>query len=254
MASLRRRDAAPPDRHRVYEQLSRKVVDGEWRRCVAIEAWLADMRPDSRRPVPPGVIFLPFAKLPPVLDGNLSDATWREALSIDLTSSAEDPRATRVFLASDERYLFVALDCQADAADEETGVHDRARDADMLGVDHVDLCLDMDRDYCTGWQISVDRLGRGADRVDGDPGWNPTWYLATRRRAGGWLAELAIPLQELTAARPLVDRSMSAFLLGIRRPSARGMCQVWPQKAGETLRWQCCGYLLPAIHNPRAAH
>ncbi len=244
-ASMRRRAADPADRQRIYKLLKNKVVSVDWRRCIAIEAWLADLQPDPRRPMPPGVIFVPRTSVPPVLDGKLDEPLWGDAATLQLAAPrANDRRSTLVRVATDEKYLFVGIDCEGGEPHLESHPSPGPRDADIGEVDHVDLCLDVNRDYSTGWQISVDCRGWAGDRVDGDPDWNPKWHLATQGRPTGWMAELAIPLDELTAELPLTDRCSSTWLAGMRRSMAGADTQTWPNGAGAGLPWQRCGYLV----------
>lgn len=248
LASARRRVAAPEDRHRIFKLLQSKVADVEWRRCVAIECWLADLQPDPRRPVPPDVVFVPRTRIPPVLDGHLTEPAWRETATVELTSAEPRGTATTVRIATDDLFLFLAFECKGGASSTEAMPQSSQplamRDADLRAHDHVEIYLDVDRDYGTGWQISVDSAGRAADRVDGNPAWNPTWYLATQRNADGWIAELAIPLKELSTDIPVQDRCASTWLASFRRKHAVDSVQTWPGSAGGDFSWQRGGYLV----------
>ena len=64
------------------------------------------------------------------------------------------------------------------------------------------LLLDVDRDYATWWQLSVDHRGRPAASCFGDATWNPQWYIAAGGDESWWTVEAAIPLAELAPHGP----------------------------------------------------
>ncbi len=68
----------------------------------------------------------------------------------------------------------------------------------MLGQDRVVMELDLDRDYQTSYQLSVDCRGQAFDACCSDASWNPRWHIAHNPGALGWTVEAAIPLSELS--------------------------------------------------------
>jgi hypothetical protein len=161
---------------------------------------------------------------PPLLDGLLAEEMWHTRAPT-LTLGSSDPSAhplTRLWLAYDDRFLYVAVDCQSSIAamhgDPQAATQQLGGGAstaapisptashlpDRIGpdVDHWRLRLDIDRDYQTWFELSVDEQRRIADRLCDMPGWNPRWAVAHRQNRTGWQTEAAIPLSELTLSPP----------------------------------------------------
>ena len=109
----------------------------------------------------------------------------------------------------------------------------RTRDADLGAFDRVRLRLDVDRDYATAYELTVDRRGWPGDRCWEDAAWNPRWFIAAKQTpkrstqhdsadgAASWSIEAALPWSELTDAAP---RRGAAWTLGVERlaPGAAG--------------------------------
>jgi hypothetical protein len=47
------------------------------------------------------------------------------------------------------------------------------------------LLVDLDRDYITWFELTVDSRGRTADRCGEDASWNPEWYVAASEARPG---------------------------------------------------------------------
>jgi hypothetical protein len=62
--------------------------------------------------------------------------------------------------------------------------------------------LDIDRDYTTAFELSVDHRGWTHDSCWGDTTWDPTWFVAAASDDLAWTAEVAIPLVELANEAP----------------------------------------------------
>ncbi len=183
-----------------------------WRDCLAAELWLANKNAMPVMPKPLAVCKLTDAR--PHLDGKLDDACWKNAKPMELkvTSSASDkPDDAKAFgtqyktesmFCYDERYLYLAVKCDHPAGKKVEPVAKRTRDADLSGHDRVDVLIDLDRDYQTYYRFQVDHRGCLAEDCWGDKTWNPKYHVAFNATDTGWVAEIAIPLVELTGDRP----------------------------------------------------
>jgi hypothetical protein len=142
----------------------------------------------------------------PKLDGRLDDPLWQSAKSVRLTAAAGQtgPPSTAV-LAFDEEFLYFAVSCQKmDGVDYSATEEPRPHDSDLFRQDRVTLQLDVDRDYATWWELSIDHRGRPATSCFGDATWNPTWFIAAGGDESWWTVEAAIPLAELAPKKPAV--------------------------------------------------
>ena len=100
----------------------------------------------------------------------------------------------------------------------------RARDVDLAQHDRVSLKLDVDRDYTTAYELTVDNRGWTYDSVNGDATWNPTWYVAAANDESSWTVEAAIPLSELVDKPPT---ARDVWALAVRRTIPRTCYQTW---------------------------
>ena len=75
----------------------------------------------------------------------------------------------------------------------------RSRDAALEAFDRVRLLVDVDRDYATCFELTIDSRGWTRDACWGDVGWNPEWFVAAGESDGQWVAEAAIGLEQLGA-------------------------------------------------------
>jgi photosystem II stability/assembly factor-like uncharacterized protein len=174
-----------------------------WKSCTAAEQWLLD----RKGPPPKKLLSVVTALEKPTLDGRLDELLWQVAKPVALTGigqgSAELPAAA--VLAHDHEFLYVAISCRkAAGCDYQADQQPRPHDSDLAGRDHVRLCLDVDRDYATWWELAIDHRGFPAASCAGDPTWNPQWFIAVGGDADWWTVEAAIPLVELGPRKPQV--------------------------------------------------
>lgn len=152
-------------------------------------------------PIP--VFNLPQSGSKPFLDSVLDDACWQNAEEIRLRSGGT--RADRsqpdclVMLAWDSQYLYIAarverVDTRAVPPEKLT---DRHHDADHGVKDRVEILLDVDRDYSTGYQFTIDETGQGSDQCAQITRWNPVWHIANDGDQQVWRFEAAIPVSEI---------------------------------------------------------
>jgi hypothetical protein len=110
-------------------------------------------------------------------------------------------------LAYDDDYVYVAVACHAEhlhpdaLASRSSSI---VRDHDLTNVDRMRLTIDTDRDLMTEMQLQVSDAPRTHDAIDGHRGWQPTWYVDTRRADNQVTIEMAI------LRRDLVDLPITA--------------------------------------------
>jgi hypothetical protein len=218
----------------------------------------------------PPVLWCVRARVRPRLDGRLDDAVWREAKQVALASALHDDAdwPAVVMLAYDDEYLYLAARCRepppaagtrppptvpaqgvgsrpdgggvSDAA--ESKAHPRRpRDGDLSAYDRVEFMFDIDRDFATYYHLAVDRRGWTFDRCWEDQTWDPQWFVATRREAGSWTVEAAIPLKELTGKPP---KRRDVWALGVQRVVPGVGFQSWTTPAAAAVLPDGFGYLV----------
>ncbi len=141
----------------------------------------------------PQVVVARRAESPPRLDGKLQDSCW-----LSRVPSTADPAPLRV--AYDEDYVYVATTFDANELGPDSMAaltSPTARDQDLTAVDRMRLRIDTDRDLMTAMQLQVSTSGRTHDSIDGNPRWQPTWYVATERLGERVNIELAILRRDL---------------------------------------------------------
>ncbi|MEX2186051.1 MAG: hypothetical protein WD875_04620, partial [Pirellulales bacterium] len=231
-------------------------LGASWAQAAEAEQWLS-----SRRGKPPVAVWsCAAAHEKPFLDGKLDDALWRDAAVVPLAAGA----GGELRLAHDGEYLYVAglfptaVDgAGTDAVDSAGGGVERSairrgdrrgdgRDADLTDRDHLELSIDIDRDYVTSFTLAVDAAGSTFDRCERDATWNPQWFAATRRESNQWSVEAAIPLAELTRSPPPPGTIWAVAArrfqpgVGIQSATAETSPQVGPGAFG-WLQWESPG-------------
>jgi hypothetical protein len=183
-----------------FESLLSLGADHPWSAAIAAENWLPQMRgnPTNR------IVKIIKAAKPPVLDGRMDDEVWQSTRAVTLVPASDrDTAATRVVLAYDEEYLYVAASCRRSTGLEYApSDKPRLHDAIPTNTDRLQLTFDLDRDYATGFQFTIDHAGRLAENCFGDPHWNPNWFVAAAGDELHWTTEVAIPRAELTPQAP----------------------------------------------------
>jgi len=156
----------------------------------------------------------------PLLDGVLDEKLWLAA-----KTQAWGGNSSQIRLAYDEEFFYLAIRCRK-VADEKyvSEKLPRSYDADLAGQDHIRLSLDLDRDYATYFQFSIDHRGQTADRCWLDTSWNPRWFVATSSDDTAWTVEAAIPWSDLTDKPP---QPHAAWALALMRQPATGKPKAW---------------------------
>ena len=176
-----------------------------WHQCALVESWLQGDR-DEKPPKPVTRCLRTDER--PRLDGVLDEQLWKAALPPAPTRSSTlqtslTTDSTQINLAHDDEFLYLALRCKKFAQVAYVANNSpRSYDADLSEQDRVRLLLDLDRDYGTYFQFSVDHRGWTADSCWHDGSWNPRWFVAAGGDNTAWSVEAAIPWVELCPQAP----------------------------------------------------
>lgn len=212
-----------------------------WRRAAQSEMWL------TNRIAPPDfpTAACALAAVPPELDGLLSELCWQQADEIPLRSPLKSDSSSPqglIFVCCDAEYLYVAgslpraRGVRRDGPDGRPRRHDEA----LEDFDRITLFLDVDRDYHTGYAMSIDQRGCTSDNCLGDSSWNPRWFVKVVADETHWRFETAIPWEELT---PVPPGAGTGWLLGcVRTIPATGIAS-WAHPAAPAPRPECYGLL-----------
>jgi photosystem II stability/assembly factor-like uncharacterized protein len=204
---------------RYFLSLGDRPARDAWRKCAETEQWLSQ---PSDAPPPKALATCRRTYERPHLDGRLDEPFWDAAERIRLGGESKSEPSTlaanrndatdtvdlenepaAVRLSYDETFLYIAVSCPlAIAVDYRPDDSPRPRDADLSEHDRVSLKLDLDRDYTTAFQLTVDFRGWTHDSCWDNSTWNPSWYVAAARDETRWTVEAAVPLAELTARAP----------------------------------------------------
>lgn len=164
---------------------------------------------------------------PPVVDGRLDDAVWRDAPALGGLTQREPVEGqpvserTEVRLAQDDQALYVAA-WLYDRRARDLVVGQTLRDASLSDADAFLIVLDTYRDSLNGFvfgtspagiefdaQISNEGQGGGSggQRQQATSGagvnvnWDARWQVATTRNDDGWYVEMRIPFSTLRYPR-----------------------------------------------------
>ena len=167
-------------------QLKRKTDAGIWYLRARAEHWLYGDRSEEP-PLP--VLICRHTDQRPHLDGELTDALWAQNQPVQF--------------AYDDEFFYLAV-FSAKVAEQryEADLRTRTYDADLSKHDHVQLCVDLDRDYTTSFELAVDHRGWTNDRCWLDASWNPKWFVATGSDETHWIVEAAIRRRERLGQSP----------------------------------------------------
>lgn len=171
----------------------------------------------------------------PLLDGQFTDQCWEDAGETFL-ASADDLTAgpsngnCLVLLSWDDEFLYVAGRVKHTSRPADPVAINRQHDQ-VHGIrDRIELEIDTDRDYSTGFVFRIDQTGNTSESCWKLSSWNPQWFVASASDPEVWRFEAAIPLKEL-----LMTRAAAGDLWSIRlRRVAPGYLQESLQMKTET--------------------
>jgi len=159
-------------------------------------SWSADLQRVAGQPTEwsallrersPQVTVAARADQPPLLDGVLSEGFWT-APAITRTK-----HPVRIRAAWDDRFVYLAVQAPRRAIETRDRADDLGRrDADLTDDDRIVLGLDLDRDLLTALNLAFTPDGRTHDDLDGDPSWDPSWYIASTASGDTLTSEIAI--------------------------------------------------------------
>jgi predicted phosphodiesterase len=145
-------------------------------------------------------------KLPvaPEVDGKLEPGEWTDAQAIDTFADFDGNKTkadpTKVYLAHDETYLYLAVRCDEPQMDQLKAAK-KERDSMVWSDDAFGVMIAPTPD--TIYKFYINSLGTIWDeRIDvpndrEDEGWNGNFEIKTAQNADHWLLELKIPLAGL---------------------------------------------------------
>lgn len=240
LASAHRKLGYGNQASRYYMSLRRTRTQDAWWAAAQGERWL-----EERNPFPPKPIWtVPQVAHKPHLDGQFDEPFWAHAKPVELKSILKDDRTWPAVarMAYDRQFLYLAIECRkAVGARYDSSNPPRPRDADLEPHDRVSLLIDIDRDYVTYYQLTVDHRGWTYDACWGDATWNPTWYVAHASTSESWSIEAAIPLAELTGITP---EKGHVWAVGLQRTVPGVGFQSWTHPAGTKVMPEGFGYLM----------
>jgi len=145
-------------------------------------------------------VTIPVLGESPVIDGDLSDTIWAEAVTLDafgMASGTGKPEMqTEVRVGSDGANLFLGVTCHEEKMDYLT-----ARITDEGGAvwqdDCVEVFVDNNLDQSTFRQVLVNALGVQGWNDSTDSKWRAASVAAAKRLDDRWTVELSIPMADL---------------------------------------------------------
>ncbi len=247
-----RKRGYPTQAERYLMVLQRNASRDDWWACAQGERWMHE--PTG---VPPKqVVNCTMAPTKPHLDGKLDDAVWQRTKPVQLREPRPDARnhdmpaaapeegapVTTARLAYDDGFLYIGLRCPCARDVDYSAVRGtRPRDPDLSARDRVEIFFDIDRDFATYYDLTVDHRGYVSESCWGDSTWNPTWFVASDDDRQFWTAEIAIPLDQLTGEFPT---SRSVWALGLRRIIPGVGAEAWSSTSVDAVRPEEFGYLI----------
>ncbi len=142
----------------------------------------------------PDAVIAHRASLPPKLDGLLTDECWESATPLDHSS-------VRTRIAYDEDFIYFAMQTPANNLQADTSsstLPEGNRDHDLSMTDRIQLRIDTDGDLLTAMELQISKSGRTYDAIDGNPAWQPTWYLDSQNETALITIEIAIERRDVT--------------------------------------------------------
>ncbi|MBU1857343.1 MAG: carbohydrate-binding family 9-like protein, partial [Verrucomicrobia bacterium] len=152
---------------------------------------------------------------PPVIDGRLDDACWKQSVELGpfvRIAGGELPReGSRAYLLHDDKYLYLGIECDESLLDERLQrTHEikremKERDADVYADDCVEVFLQPDPAKGAYYHLVINSLGTLYDALCGkdgstDKGWSSNAKIAVSSDQKAWRIELAMPWSDFDMA------------------------------------------------------
>ena len=173
------------------------------------------------------VMPIQAADAAPAIDGQLGDAVWKRSGALDAfapyvtVKQAEVQARTLAWLAYDEDYLYVAIECLEPKMDALQSIG-AARDQDIWLGDSVDVFLAPGPKRSPYFHIILNPDGArwDAHRQESDQlSWNPEYQSATYKGADYWTLEMAVPWSAMDMSAPKPGDHLFANICRQRMPS-----------------------------------
>ena len=219
-------------------------ADSPWRTAAALELWLSERTGECPRPL----MACKKSTGRPVLDGKLEDQVWQGAFR-SLRGGKSEEQA-QFAISYDSEFLYLAAICPCPDAGPVEPLTARSRDCASPRRDRVCWYLDIDRDYSTGYRLTVDQAGGVSDTCWMDQGWDPRWFVKVAQGEGNWTVEAALPLSLICSSPPTPNQ---AWLLQCTRARPGKQVQAWagtPESPESSPRPENQGALLFLPENP----
>ena len=143
------------------------------------------------------------------VDGRLDETAWSLATPVSAFTQRDPNAGAPPTERTEVRFLF-----DGDAVYVGARLHDSSgrvstrlgrRDNDLSGSDWFTVTLDSYHDHLTAFAFGVNpsgvrrdaKVNSAGDGDDDDSSWDPVWEAAANHDAGGWTAEMRIPLSQL---------------------------------------------------------
>ena len=150
-------------------------------------------------------VFIPEIKTSPVIDGDLDDGYWKNAVRLApfilLNSEKQAENQTEVYLAHDDKNLYVAARCHSRILNTTLQMLDKfkaekkERDSSVFSDDSIEIFIAPDKkEY---FHFAVNALGTLYDGKGQENSWNGTAKTAASVKEKLWEVEISIPLSEL---------------------------------------------------------
>ncbi|MEW4487706.1 YCF48-related protein [Thalassoglobus sp. JC818] len=246
LAALYRKTNKSKRADAIYNRyLQRLNPDDPWYVAAQGEASLLKRGALSPKPM----LNCKMTSFPPVLDGELTDPCWAEAIEVPLDSThqaeafigteGQSRRTQRspqlrpiAFFSHDEEYFYFAMSIpkHTEVPYAETQTTGRPRDGSLERFDRISIQIDTDRDYSTFYEFEVDQRGWTRERCWDDLGFDPNWFVATHQDRDSWTVEAAIPLSELAPPELTFGQT---WAVGVTRIVPAKQVQTWTGAGGE---------------------
>jgi photosystem II stability/assembly factor-like uncharacterized protein len=178
----------------------------------------------------------------PTLDGLFDEPFWQNENNMSLTSLTAQQSPTEISWAYDLEYLYLAIRCPFEPNQIATPLAKvRFHDSDLQGLDHVELMIDVDRDYVSTIDLAIAENGLTYDRCMDQSSFNPKWHVKVASAPGVWHAEVAIKLDTLVDEIP---KSGACWAVSARRVRPDRAPQSWSQLRTHQRLPEAAGILL----------
>ena len=183
------------------------------------------------------------APVPPVIDGRLDDAAWRQAIVVSdfllLSKAAREPQQTEARAVYDPDALYLGLRCHELVLDPvqqrmhelRSRVSPKAHDGRVWNDDSIEVFLSPSTSGRPYYHFIVNSLGARYDGKGKDKEWDPPWQAAgTQSDRGFFDIEMRIPFSSL-GSRPKPGSIWRVQFCRNRQPE-EAFHSAWPRPVG----------------------